>query len=208
MDELSQLRARYLKLLRERSLKVGHFTLTSGQTSHYYLDAKLTTLDAEGSYLGARLILETIRSQGLEAQAIGGLTLGADPIVASVATVSYLQRDRFQPLHAFIARKQAKGHGTAQAIEGFRGQPGTPVFVVDDVCTTGGSTLRAIQAAEAAGFRVVAVFCLVDRQQGARELLKDYPFHALVTAHELLSDSEVQKQLRRLEKANPVRSRE
>ena len=199
MSDSTRLRARYLEILRERSLTIGNFTLTSGQKSSYYFDAKMTTLDPEGAYLGALLLLELIREQGLHADAIGGLTLGADPIVAVVAAVSYAEREQFPPLQAFIARKEAKGHGTGRWIEGFQGRVGAPVFVIDDVCTTGGSTLKAIAAAEREGFRVVAVFCLVDRQQGAAELLANYPFYSIVAADELLAAPEVQRQLMALE---------
>ena len=198
MSHSPRLRDRYLEILREKSLTIGDFTLTSGQKSHYYFDAKMTTLDPEGAYLGALLLLELIRQQGLRADAIGGLTLGADPIVAAVAAVSYAERNQFQPLQAFIARKQAKGHGTGRSIEGFQGRAGAPVFVVDDVCTTGGSTLKAIAVAEQAGFQVVAVFCLVDRQQGAAQLLTDYPFYSIVADDELLSAPEVQRQIKEL----------
>ncbi len=192
---MSQPRERYLRLLREKSLQIGRFTLTSGRRSDYYFDAKLTTLDPEGAYWGAKLILEEIASRGIEAEAIGGLTLGADPIVAAVAAVSFAERDRYRPLPAFIARKEPKKHGTRRYIEGFQGKPGASVVVVDDVCTTGGSTLRAIEAARDAGYLVTAVFCLVDRGEGAADLLRGYPFYPLVTAGELLADPEIQRRL-------------
>lgn len=189
------MRQRLIELLREKSLRIGNFTLVSGQKSNYYFDAKPTTLDPEGAYLCSKLILDAIRLQGVEADAIGGLALGAAPIVAAVAAVSFAERDRYRPLGAFIARKEAKGHGTQKRIEGFSGPPGTRVVVVDDVCTTGGSTLSAVQSAEEAGYRVEAVFCLVDREQGGSELLAAYPFFALIKASELLDDPEIQKQM-------------
>ncbi len=192
---MNQIRQRYLRILRRNSLEFGRFTLVSGQTSSYYFDAKKTTLDGEGAYLGACLILEELRSRGAEVAAIGGLTLGADPIVAAVAAVSFAEPHRYRPLQAFIARKEPKKHGTRRFIEGFQGNPGTPVAVVDDVCTTGGSTLRAVRAAEEAGFRVAVVLCLVDREQGGAELLRDYPFHALFKAAEILDDPEVRRRL-------------
>lgn len=192
---IQRIRRRYLEILRAKSLEFGSFTLVSGQTSNYYFDAKKTTLDAEGAYLGACLVLEELRVQAVEVEAIGGLTLGADPIVSAVAAVSFAEPARYRPLSAFIARKEPKKHGTRSFIEGFQGSPGAPVAVIDDVCTTGGSTLRAVRAAEDAGFRVAAVLCLVDRGQGGERLLRDYPFFRLVTAEELLDDPEVRRRL-------------
>jgi orotate phosphoribosyltransferase len=198
MDEPLTLRSRLLELLRERSLKLGRFTLTSGQTSHYYFDSKFTTLHPEGAYLTARLLLEEIRARKVEAQAIGGLTLGADPVVSAVAAVSWAERGRYAPLAAFIIRKEPKKHGTQRYIEGFEAQPGTRVIIVDDVCTTGGSTLKAIAGAEEAGLVVAAVFCVVDREQGGREALARYPFYPLFTARELLDAPAIQSELARL----------
>jgi orotate phosphoribosyltransferase len=196
-------RQRLLQLLREKSLRLGHFVLVSGKTSNYYFDSKFTTLDPEGGYLSAWLILEEIRKRGIDAQAIGGLTLGADPIVSAVSVVSHSERDRFQPLPGFIVRKESKKHGTRRFIEGFEGSAGTRVVIIDDVCTTGGSTMKAIRRAEEAGFDVVAVFCLVDREQGGADMLKDYCFHPLFVAEELLSDPLIQQELERLEAENP-----
>ncbi len=194
-----ELRTRLLQLLREHSLEIGRFTLTSGRRSSYYFDAKRTTLHPEGAYLCAKLMLEIIRTRGLEAEAVGGLSLGADPIVSALAAVSFAERRHYRPLQAFIARKRTKQHGTRRAIEGFRGAAGSPVIVVDDVCTTGGSTLQAVACAEDAGFEVRAVFCLVDRQQGGRQALADYDFQRLFTATELLDDPEIQRRLREVE---------
>ncbi len=191
-------RRRLLEILRERSLRLGRFKLASGQESHYYFDAKLTTLHPEGAYLTARLVLLALRDAGGGVRAIGGLTLGADPIVAAVAAVSHREPDLCGPLQGFIVRKEAKGHGTEQWIEGMEAVPGLPVAVVDDVCTTGASTLRAIRAAEAAGLEVKAVLCVVDRQQGGAQALREYPFIALTTASELLDTPEIQQQLIRL----------
>lgn len=191
-------RARLIELLREKSLRIGEFTLTSGMKSHYYFDSKPTTLDPEGAYLSAWLILDLIRSQDLRIEAIGGLTLGADPIVSAVAAVSYVERERFRPIPAFIVRKEAKGHGTQRFLEGFSGSPGMRVAIVDDVCTTGGSTLKAIDRAREAGLEIGAVFALVDRQQGGAEKLSDYPYQAVLTADELLDSPSIQDQIARL----------
>jgi len=196
---MEQMRNRLLQLLREKSLKIGRFKLVSGMISHYYFDSKLTTLDPEGGYLTAYLLLEEIKRREIQAVAIGGLTLGADPIVSAVAALSFAERERFSLISAFIVRKESKKHGTQQFIEGFTSQEGTPVVIIDDVCTTGGSTLKAIRRAEEAGFKVVAILCLVDREQGAAEALTDYPFFPLFTATELLADSQIQSELKALE---------
>ena len=188
-------RERLLEILREKSLKIGEFTLVSGKKSNYYFDSKFTTLDPEGAYLTACLILDRLRSDKITAEAIGGMTLGADPIVSAVAAVSWSDRDRYEPLKAFIVRKEAKGHGTRRSIEGYEPVPGAHVVIVDDVCTTGGSTLRAIREAEEAGLIVVAVLALVDRQQGGSEALADYRFLPLFTASELLEAPEIQAEL-------------
>jgi len=171
-------------ILQTKSLRKGDFTLSSGKKSSYYLDCRLTTMDPNGALLIARLILQKIREEHIQAEAIGGLTLGADPIAASVAVVSALEGT---PLHAFIVRKEAKSHGMQRFIEGFDAGPGARVIVVDDVCTTGASHQRAAERAEEAGYNVVAVFCVVDREEGGSELLrKKYPFYALFTAKDLL----------------------
>jgi len=153
-------RDRLRELLRSQSLMFGEFTLASGRQSHYYFDSKKTTLLAEGAYLAAAEMLSVIRREGIEADAIGGMTLGADPIVCPVAALSRIEGPS---LDAFIVRKETKGHGTERKIEGNL-DPGSRVIVVDDVVTTGRSTLLAIEAAEAAGHEVVAVLCLVDRE--------------------------------------------
>lgn len=191
-------RRRLLDILRKRSLKIGKFTLVSGLTSHYYFDSKPTTLDPEGGYLTALLILRKLKEKGITADSIGGLTLGADPIVSAVAAVSFAEKDQFPVLPAYIVRKEAKKHGTQKFIEGFDGGPGTRVVVVDDVCTTGGSTLKAINLSIDAGYDVVAVVALVDREQGGEEALKDYPFFSLFTATELLDDPVIQSQIKAL----------
>jgi orotate phosphoribosyltransferase len=143
-------------MLAHKSFRLGEFQLSSGSTSDYYIDCRVTTLDARGAQLVGEVFLAEIREQGWEAAAIGGLTMGADPIVVAVALTS-------GTIHGFLVRKAEKQHGTGQRIEGFR-EKGAQVVIVDDVCTTGSSTVQAIEAAREYGFEVVGVMCLVERQ--------------------------------------------
>lgn len=173
-------------LLLRKSVFRGKFTLSSGQTSDYYLDCRLTTLDPEGAVLTGHTILELLEEHGIEAEAIGGPTIGADPIVTAVAAVSFLEG---KPLPAFLVRKDRKGHGRQKQIEGLELRKGVKVVIVDDVCTTGGSTLEALSAAEEAGLKVVAVLSLVDREEGGSAKIREkYPYYAVFTARELLED--------------------
>ena len=153
---MSMARQELLKLLAHKSFRLGEFQLSSGSTSDYYIDCRVTTLDARGAQLVGEVFLAEIREQGWEADAIGGLTMGADPIVVAVAVTS-------GTMHGFLVRKAEKQHGTGQRIEGFR-EKGAQVVIVDDVCTTGSSTVQAIEAAREYGFEVVGVMCLVERQ--------------------------------------------
>ncbi len=143
-------------MLAQKSFRLGDFQLSSGGTSDYYIDCRTTTLDARGAQLVGEVFLDAIREQGWEADAIGGLTMGADPIVVAVAITS-------GTLHGFLVRKSEKQHGTGQRIEGFR-ENGARVVIVDDVCTTGSSTVQAIEAAREFGFEVIGAMCLVERQ--------------------------------------------
>ena len=179
-------RERLAELLREHSLMFGDFTLVSGKKSNYYFDSKKTTLLPEGAYLVAKEILRTIRENGIQADAIGGLTLGADPIVCPVAALSHMEGP---PLRAFIVRKEAKGHGTGRKIEGNL-EDGCRVVVVDDVVTTAGSTLKAIEAAEQAGLVIAAVICLVDREDGGTEKLAGWPYYPLYRKSDLFKGTE------------------
>ena len=159
-----------LSLLARTSFRLGQFKLSSGGTSDYYIDCRTTTLHAEGGRLTGHAILELLEGNHIDAEAVGGLTMGADPIVSNVATAS-AWRAQSQPnaplLHGFLVRKAEKAHGTGRRIEGFL-EPGAHVVIVDDVCTTGGSTITAIEAARNAGMTVIGVLCLVDREQGGR----------------------------------------
>jgi orotate phosphoribosyltransferase len=176
-------RERLKELLRRKSVVRGKVTLASGQTSDYYIDCKLTTLDPEGAVLVGHAVLDTLEAENIRAEAIGGPPIGAHPIVAAVAAVSHL---RGTPLPAFLIRKEAKSHGLEKQIEG-PVKPGARVVIIDDVCTSGGSTIGALDAAKNAGLEIVAVMCLVDREQGGSEKLRrSYRFLPLFTASELL----------------------
>lgn len=167
------------RLLAEQSFRLGEFKLSSGGASDYYIDCRATTLHAEGARLVGRVLFDLIREKKWKPKAIGGLTMGADPIVATVAVhsaQSIVTRSpaRTKPLdfpdefyiHGFLVRKQEKKHGTGQRIEGFR-KPGSRVVIVDDVCTTGASTIEAIQVAREFGYEVVGVLCLVEREEAS-----------------------------------------
>ncbi|MEY2413023.1 MAG: orotate phosphoribosyltransferase [Acidobacteriaceae bacterium] len=150
-------RQQLLSLLATKSFRLGQFKLSSGASSDYYVDCRTTTLDARGAQLTGQVFLDEIRAQGWKPRAIGGLTMGADPIVVSAAVTS-------GTMHGFLVRKAEKTHGTGQRIEGFQ-EKGAPVVIVDDVCTTGASTVQAIEAARDYGFEVVGVMCLVEREE-------------------------------------------
>ncbi len=150
-------RQELLRLLATKSFRLGQFKLASGGTSDYYVDCRTTTLDARGTQLTGQVFLEEIRARGWNVQAIGGLTMGADPIVVAVGVTS-------GTLHGFLVRKAEKQHGTGQRIEGFR-EKGARVLIVDDVCTTGSSTVQAIEVAREFGYEIVGVMCLVEREE-------------------------------------------
>src|SRR6202142_3090039 len=153
---MSTARQELLEMIATKSFRLGDFKLSSGSTSDYYIDCRTTTLDARGAQLVGQVFLDEMRRQGWHADAIGGLTMGADPIVVAVAVTS-------GTLHGFLVRKSEKQHGTGQRIEGFR-EKGARVVIVDDVCTTGSSTVQAIEAAREFGFEVIGAMCLVERQ--------------------------------------------
>jgi len=181
--DLATMREKLKAILRERSVRTGEFTLASGKKSDFYVDGKMTTLHPEGAFYVGRLIFERLRGRGFQAQ--GGLTLGADPMVAAVAVVSHLEGE---PLPAFIVRKEAKGHGTSKQVEGHLPAGDINVAVVEDVTTTGGSALKAVEAVRAAGARVGLVITLVDRQEGGAQNLEraGVPFESIFTREEIL----------------------
>jgi len=182
-------RQKLLSTLAYKSFRLGEFKLSSGGTSDYYIDCRTTTLDAKAARLTGEVFIEEIRHRGWKPQAIGGLTMGADPIVVAVSVVS-------GELHGFLVRKADKPHGTGQRIEGFREQ-GARVVIVDDVCTTGASTIQAIEAAREFGFEVVGVMCLVEREEaGGRPNVEKAaapaPFVSIFTANEVRKEHTLQ----------------
>ena len=164
---LDQDRDQLRGILHRLSVRRGQeFTLASGRTSSVYVDARVTTCRAEAMPLIGRVFLNQMRQRGWTAAAVGGLTMGADPIVIAVARESL---EHGPAINAFLVRKEAKGHGTRKQIEGLAGEGPLDVVIVDDVCTTGDSTIQAIQASREAGLRVLGAICLVDREEGATE---------------------------------------
>jgi orotate phosphoribosyltransferase len=175
-------RQKLLTTLAHKSFRLGEFKLSSGGTSDYYIDCRTTTLDAKGSRLTGEVFLEEIQKRGWKPQAVGGLTMGADPIVVTVSVVS-------GELNGFLVRKAEKQHGTGQRIEGFRTK-GARVVIVDDVCTTGASTIQAIEAAREFGFEVVGAMCLVEREEAkgrpnVEKAAAPAPFVSIFTANDV-----------------------
>lgn len=171
-----------LAILAHKSFRLGEFKLSSGGTSDYYIDCRTTTLDAKGSRLTGEVFLEEIRKRGWKPLAIGGLTMGADPIVVAVSVVS-------GELNGFLVRKAEKQHGTGQRIEGFR-EKDARVVIVDDVCTTGASTVQAIEAAREFGFQIAGVMCLVEREEAkgrpnVEKAAAPAPFISIFTANDV-----------------------
>ena len=179
MDEI-ELRAALLKLIQEKALRRGDFTLASGKKASFYLDGKQVTLDPQGLLLTGKVILAMLH--GHKVDAVGGPTMGADPIAAAV---SLLSSQSGRPLKAFIVRKEAKGHGTQKMIEGPAILKGDHVVMLEDVVTTGGSVLKAIREVEALGAKVVKTICLVDRNDGADKVLEAYGYSPIFTLEDL-----------------------
>jgi len=181
MDEM---RKKLARLLLDKSYREGDFTLTSGKKSDYYFDCKQTALHPEGGWLLGRLFLEFLKE--FDIAGVGGMTLGADPLVSAVSVLSH---EAGRPLPGFIVRKQSKGHGTDQYLEGLANfAPGARVAMLEDVVTTGGTLLKAIGRVRDAGLDVKAVLCVLDRQEGGREALAEagYELVSIFTRKELL----------------------
>lgn len=180
MTEEISLKEQLLEFIKTKAILRGDITLASGKKSKFYLDGKQVTLHPQGIYLVSKVIFAMIH--GTQADAIGGPTLGADPIAASVALLS---SQSGHPLNAFIVRKEAKSHGTQKMIEGPALKEGDKVIMVEDVVTTGGSVLKAIQEVEKLKAKVVKVICLVDRHEGADKILAPYQYSPIFTLTEL-----------------------
>jgi orotate phosphoribosyltransferase len=180
-------RDQLLSILAEKSFALGEFKLSSGGTSDYYIDCRLTTLSAQGARLTGAVFYEEIQKRGWNPQAIGGLTMGADPIVTAVSITSMLQGS--DPIEGFLVRKAEKEHGMKNRIEGFKAK-GAKVVIVDDVCTTGASTIQAIAAARDFGFEIAGVMCLVERLEAmGRPAVEseagDAPFISVFTSNDV-----------------------
>lgn len=177
-------------MLCRKSVKIGEFTLVSGETSTFYVDSKLTTYSAEAMPLIGSAFLAKMIERGWAPDAVGGLTLGADPIAFAIARES---AETGCPVDAFVVRKAAKDHGTQRYVEGISTPRGRRVVIIDDVCTKGGSTAQAVEKALEAGMEILGAICLVDREQGAAEMLRErFGIHLdhLFTLRELLARKE------------------
>lgn len=182
---MTELKKKLAKLLLRLSYKEGDFTLTSGKKSEYYFDCKQTALHAEGGYLIGRLFFEMLKKYDVDG--VGGMTLGADPLITGVTVVSHLEG---RPLPGFIIRKKSKGHGTDQYLEGLANfKEGDKVVLLEDVCTTGGTLITAAQRVRDAGLNIVGVLAVLDREEGGRDKLKEagLELDSIFTRQELLA---------------------
>lgn len=184
---VAAMKKRLIEIVVERTFRFTEkpsFKLASGNMSSYYFNCKPTTLNAEGMYLVGNLMYDMIRnSKSWKIKGIGGLTLGADPIANAIAYTSYIKGE---PLESFVVRKEPKKHGTMLWVEG-NVREGDKVIIVEDVVTTGGSTIKAIDRAEKCGLKVLGVIVLIDRQEGGREAIKSkgVPVKVLLTREEI-----------------------
>lgn len=186
-NQSHQFKEKLLQILRERSYREGEFTLASGKKSSFYLDVKETALHPEGAFLIGTLAVDLFARESLQPHAVGGLTLGADPLATAVSIAAFAVG---WSIPAFIVRKQPKDHGTLAWIEGAKTFPkGAKLVVLEDVVTTGGSSLKAVEKLEEAGFKVEAILTVVDRLEGARETIeaKGIRFFSLCDLREIRS---------------------
>ena len=184
-EELLELKRRLARLLVEKSYREGDFVLASGRRSDYYFDCRVTALHAEGSWLIGTLFNHMLSE--MDIKGVGGMTMGADPLVAATTVISHEQG---RPLHGLLVRKEAKGHGTGQYVEGLGNfSTGDRVAMLEDVVTTGGSLLKACDRIRDAGLSIVAVCAILDREEGGREKLREagYDLLALFTRAELVA---------------------
>lgn len=179
-----ELKKQLARLLLAKSYREGDFTLASGRKSDYYFDCRVTALHPQGSWLIGTLFNKLLAD--LPIKGVGGMTLGADPLVSATTVISH---EVGRPLAGLLVRKEAKGHGTGQFVEGLGNfQPGEPIAMLEDVVTTGGSLLKACERVRNAGLNIVAVCAILDRQEGGREAIKEagYDLLALFTREELV----------------------
>ena len=184
-EEVLELKRRLTRLLVEKSYREGDFVLASGRRSDYYFDCRVTALHAEGSWLIGTLFNHMLSE--MDIKGVGGMTMGADPLVAATTVISHEQG---RPLHGLLVRKEAKGHGTGQYVEGLGNfSTGDRVAMLEDVVTTGGSLLKACDRIRDAGLSIVAVCAILDREEGGREKLREagYDLLALFTRAELVA---------------------
>lgn len=181
--DIQDCKKRLLELVKKDALIIGKFILSSGKESNYYLDERMVTLSGEGAYLTAKVILDMLKD--VEFDAIGGMTLAADPIIGAIIAIGYTDG---RTINGFIVRKEPKGHGTGKQIEGPISE-GLKVVIVDGTMTTGASILKSIEAVENKGCKIAKVITLIDRQEGGSEVLKDrgYDFATVFTRDDLLS---------------------
>jgi len=182
-NQIDQDRSELFELLKTQAFSRGKFILSSGKESSFYLDARLVTLSAPGAYLTARIMLDMIKDDRLDA--IGGPTLGADPMVGAIASLSH-QAGR--PVNTFIIRKQPKAHGKQQQIEGPLLKEGASVVIIDDVATTGKAFVESIEVLQKMNIKIIKAVCVIDRGEGAREALAKYkvPLESIFTIAEFL----------------------
>ena len=184
-EQMMELKRRLARLLVEKSYREGDFVLASGRRSDYYFDCRVTALHAEGSWLIGTLFNHMLSE--MDIKGVGGMTMGADPLVAATTVISHEQG---RPLHGLLVRKEAKGHGTGQYVEGLGNfSTGDRVAMLEDVVTTGGSLLKACDRIRDAGLSIVAVCAILDREEGGREKLREagYDLLALFTRAELVA---------------------
>ena len=187
VKDLAQMQQRLKELLLQKSYRKGRIKLSSGRESDFYIDGKQTTLDAEGAFLCGSLLYALINREGQHIGGVGGMTLGADPLVTAVSIVSYLQGN---PIPAFIVRKEPKSHGTENYIEGRENlTDGASVALLEDVVTTGGTLLQVIERVKTQGLKVGLVATVVDRQEGGAEALaaEGFTLLSVFTREQLLA---------------------
>ncbi|HKZ46182.1 MAG TPA: orotate phosphoribosyltransferase [Thermodesulfobacteriota bacterium] len=183
---INNLKSKLLKIIKEKSYEKKDVILASGKKSDFYIDCRQTTLHHEGAYLVGKILYDMIKKSGLRIEAVGGPTMGADPIATAISVISHLEGN---PMPAFIVRKEPKKHGLGQWIEGKKNlENGANVAIVEDVVTTGGSSLQAVKMAEEEGLKVVAVLAMVDREEGGSEKIREagYEFKAIFTKRDVV----------------------